>query len=258
MNVNHITPRRPHGLHRLDPDQHASPQAPGAPWRCAGVLRSSRSRSRPGGRSQRPVVAALLAALAFVLLAAPAAAQNEGPGAPTGFTITKGHRALKLDWTAPADNGGSAITGYELQGSKNTATGSTSTSYVIDTSSATGGWLLRVRAVNANGNGPWSDDRAQVSGPATVTIASTGPMVISEPTVSEELRFILTADRPVLLTSRPLNVSVLVSETNQMISDGGEGTKTVGFALGAQTATLTAYLAPDNTNESDSDVTAAI
>ena len=43
-----------------------------------------------------------------------------------------------------------------------------------------------------------------------------------------------------------------------MISDGDEGTQIVGFALDAQTATLTAYLAHDDTHESDSDVTAAI
>ena len=35
------------------------------------------------------------------------------PGAPTGLTVTEGHHAVQLDWTAPADNGGSPITGYE-------------------------------------------------------------------------------------------------------------------------------------------------
>ncbi len=36
------------------------------------------------------------------------------PGAPTGLTVTEGHHAVKLDWTAPADDGGSAITGYKV------------------------------------------------------------------------------------------------------------------------------------------------
>ena len=35
------------------------------------------------------------------------------PDAPTGLTATEGHHAVRLDWTAPADNG-SAITGYVI------------------------------------------------------------------------------------------------------------------------------------------------
>ena len=202
-----------------------------------------------------------LAALILLLLAAPAAAQSGVPGAPTGLTVTDGHRALKLDWTAPTDDGGSPITGYEIDGSTGSgliATGSTSTSYIIVHSRAIAIVVLRVRAVNANGIGPWSYDSGTVTGPATVTIA--GPMVISEGTPDEEFRFILTADRPVLSTSQPLNVSVLVSETNAMIwdEDEDEGTRTVGFAVGAQTATLRVHITDDATHESDSDVTAAI
>ena len=214
----------------------------------------------PRCRNRSGLVAALLAALALLLLAAPAAAQSGVPGAPTGLTDTAGHRALTLHRTAPADDGGSPITGYEINRNNNLfASGSTSTSYVVDTGQFTGIWFLRVRAVNANGNGAWSDDWVAEVRSATVTIAITGPMVISEPEFSgEELRFILTADRPVLSTSRPLNVSVLVSETNAMIWDQDEGAKTVSFALGAQTATLAVRLTADATHESDSDVTAAI
>ena len=137
MNGNRIPPCRPHGLHTLDPGRHASSGAPGAPSRFAGVLRSSRSRSRPGGRSQRPVVAALLAALAFLLLAAPAAAQSGVPGAPTGLMITVGHRAVKVDWTAPADDGGSAIIEYEVAAGEIRRTGSTSTSFILKPVSST-------------------------------------------------------------------------------------------------------------------------
>ena len=35
------------------------------------------------------------------------------PGAPTGLTATEGHRVVQLEWTAPANDGGSPITGYE-------------------------------------------------------------------------------------------------------------------------------------------------
>ena len=32
------------------------------------------------------------------------------PGAPTGLTFTEGHRVVELEWTAPANDGGSPIT----------------------------------------------------------------------------------------------------------------------------------------------------
>ena len=256
MNGNRIPPCRPHSLHTLDPrPAHASSGAPGAPWRFAGVLRSSRARSRPGGRSQRPVVAAFVATLAFLLLAAPSAAQSV-PGAPTGLMVTVGHKAVKVDWTAPADDGGSAVTEYEVHVGEIRGTGSTSTSYVTETGNFSSITIIRVRAVNANGKGPWSDSVAVETGPATVTI--TGPMVISEGKPDGEVPFTLTADRPVLLTSEPLNVSVLVSETNDMIWHEDKGAKTVSFALDAQTATLIARTADDTAHEIDSDVTAAI
>ena len=85
-------------------------------------------------------------------------AQSGVPGAPTGLTVTDGHRAVELHWTAPADDGGSPITGYEIAGSGLYATGITSTSYIVDTGEFDGISFLRVRAVNANGNGAWSDN----------------------------------------------------------------------------------------------------
>ena len=262
MNGNRIPPCRPHGLHTLDPGRHASSGAPGAPWRFAGVLRSSRSRTRPGGRSQRPVVAALLAALAFLLLAAPAAAQIDVPGAPTGLTYTDGHQVVKLHWTAPANDGGSPITKYKVR--FNTKFYETeNTSYVVTggTGQIDGLWHLEVRAVNANGEGPAATVRVWVHS-ATVTIAGGSDVPEGQGTAE----FTLTADRPVLSTSRPLNVSVLVSEDHPGQQPGQLshvqaqrlGDKTVSFALGATTA---AHSVPTTQNflaSGDSDLTVAI
>ena len=36
------------------------------------------------------------------------------PGAPTAVVATAGIQSASLTWTAPASNGGSAITGYEV------------------------------------------------------------------------------------------------------------------------------------------------
>ena len=207
-------------------------------------------------RSCRPVAALAVAAALAVLLAAPAEAQSGVPGAPTGLMVTVGHKAVKVDWTAPADDGGSAIIQYEVAAGEIRQTGSTSTSFITETGRFSTINIIRVRAVNANGNGPWSADVAAETGPATVTI--TGPMVISEGKPDGEVPFTLTADRPVLSTSEPLNVSVLVSETNNMIWHLDKAAKTVSFAINAQTATLIARIVDDGTYESDSDVTATI
>ena len=164
---------------------------------------------------------------------------------------------MSLQWSAPADDGGSPITGYEIRRNTTIIAATENTKYVVDGFPYPGIWKLGVRAVNANGPSPWSDHFAEANS-ATVTIAITGPMVISEGKPDGEVPFTLTADRPVLSTSEPLNVSVLVSETNNMIWHQDKGTKTVSFALDAQTATLIARTLDDATHESDSDVTAAI
>ncbi len=56
------------------------------------------------------------------------------PGAPTGFTATaSGTTTINLSWTAPASNGGSAITGYKIEVSSDD--GMTWTDLVADTNS---------------------------------------------------------------------------------------------------------------------------
>lgn len=84
------------------------------------------------------------------------------PGPPTLSKTAVGATQTKLNWTTPS-NGGSAITGYQVQYSKNSNfSGATTvnlglvltwTSPVLDT----GNWYFRVLAKNANGNGTWSN-----------------------------------------------------------------------------------------------------
>ena len=177
------------------------------------------------------------------------------PGAPTGLTVTEGHHAVKLDWTAPADDGGSAITGYEVTANGGTSsfqTGSTSESFTVAFQSDNN-YPFQVRAVNANGTGPWSAAVTGTVGPATVTIAGDGGV-----TEGADAAFTLTASKPVLSSHKPLNVSVLVSESEDMVASAEEGTKTVDFAEGDTTATLSVPTVDDGVVESDSVVTAAI
>ena len=180
------------------------------------------------------------------------------PAAPTGLTVTEGHHAAKLDWTAPASDGGSAITEYEvgvqvLVSWITYQDRPTGTSFIDAGTLEDATYNYRVRAINANGNGPWSTAVTATIGPATVTIAGDGG--VNEGFNAE---FTLTASKPVLSSSKPVNVSVSVSESEDMVASAEEGAKTVSFAMGDTTATLSVPTVDDGVVESDSVVTAAI
>ncbi|HMJ75259.1 MAG TPA: fibronectin type III domain-containing protein, partial [Iamia sp.] len=94
------------------------------------------------------------------------------PGAPTGVTATAGNAQANVSWTAPASNGGSAITGYKVTpyiGS--TAQTVRSFSGTGTTRSVTGltngtAYTFKVQAVNAIGTGALSGASSAVT-PAT-------------------------------------------------------------------------------------------
>lgn len=101
------------------------------------------------------------------------------PGAPGDLELTPlSSTQVKLTWTAPSSDGGSAITGYKVQQSKNSdfsdSTTATLGNVLTWTSGTldTGTWYFRVRAVNANGDGTWSSSKSN-------TVTRTGyPTVI--------------------------------------------------------------------------------
>ena len=88
------------------------------------------------------------------------------PGAPTGLTATaNGQIQIDLLWSAPSDNGGSAITGYRIEVSEDNAnwrelvpdTGSTATIYSDVGLTAGTTRYYRVSAINPGGTGPASN-----------------------------------------------------------------------------------------------------
>ena len=108
---------------------------------------------------------------------------NSAPGAPTVLSATAGGTTrIDLSWTAPASDGGAAITGYKIEVSSNG--GSSWTNLVANTSNTTTAYAhtglaagttrhYRVSAINANGAGaPSSNVANATTGHTTVTFGA--------------------------------------------------------------------------------------
>jgi titin len=101
------------------------------------------------------------------------------PGAPTSVSGTSGNTQVSLTWTAPASNGGSAITDYVVEfndgsGFATFADGTSATAAATVTGLTNGtAYTFRVSATNAAGTGSTSTVSASVT-PLTTPGAPTG------------------------------------------------------------------------------------
>ncbi len=95
------------------------------------------------------------------------------PEQVSGLTLTTGNMKIEASWSAP-DDGGSAITGYEVEYRVTSTGGSwtdaghngTGTSRTIAGLANGTEYDIRVRAANAEGNGAWSDTEKAAPAPA--------------------------------------------------------------------------------------------
>ena len=115
-------------------------------------------------------------------------------GAPTAPVATPGDAAVHLSWTAPPANGGTAIKDYEIQQAADSAftspvvvadgTSTATTATVTGLGNSTPVWF-RIRAVNANGAGPWSTIVTATPAPYRDAVLADAPMAwwrLGEPT----------------------------------------------------------------------------
>ena len=110
------------------------------------------------------------------------------PAAPTNLTATAGDTEVTLAWTAPAKNGGSAVTGYQYCQKENETDECADADWTAIDDSAPGGanaagytvgsldngtaYTFRVRAVNAIGGGAESNAATATPEPPKVTVSS--------------------------------------------------------------------------------------
>ena len=101
------------------------------------------------------------------------------PGAPTGLTAIAGNGQVTLSWTAPASDGGSQVSGYNVFDGTTTdlsrsapVTNVTGTTVTLPALTNGTTYYFQVAAVNTAGQGPLSDEVSAV--PVTVPGAPTG------------------------------------------------------------------------------------
>ena len=160
------------------------------------------SRLRPGTTRHYRVSAINATGSGVASRVANATTGSDPPDPPTGLTATAaGRTQIDLSWKAPADDGGSAVTGYQIEVSENgTAwsdleddTESTSTTYSHTGLDPVTTRHYRVSAINALGTGDPSNE-ASATTDANVPGAPTGLTATEQGSTQIDLSWTLPTD----------------------------------------------------------------
>ena len=155
------------------------------------------------------------------------------PTAPSGLSATAGESQVSVTFTAPADDGGAAITDYEYQlDTGNWVSGSTTSSPIVITGLSNGTtYSIKLRAVNAAGNGEAS------------TAVSSAPIDMTAPSMT-----IISAEVSDGATSDDATLSLTFNSseaTSNFVSDDITVTNGVVTSFAAVSSTVyTAILTP--------------
>ena len=219
----------------------------------------------------RLLLAAGLAAL-LLLLPRPVAtvhAQSTAPEAPTIDTVTAGDTTLTIAWTAPANNGGEAITAYDLRYIETDTWNKFDEDQwtLVETIWSTGTleyeltgltkdvrYDLQVRAVNAIGDGAWTDTTLQATNdhpnskdgatPITLDSATTGYLDPNDDR-SDFFTFTLTASTEVwIYTTGNVDTRLTLRNSSETIIWGVDRSRSLR-SDGMRNAALQAVLEAD-------------
>ena len=158
------------------------------------------------------------------------------PGAPTNLTTTPAEEAVDLTWTAPIDDGGSAITDYIIEYSSNggttwqTFTHPPSAATNISVTGLTPGttYTFRVKAINSAGTGPASATATDT--PIYISVTSSATVSINA-TPTDASRTSSSSHNITTSTNAPngFNLSLAMAGTNRSLVNGGQ---TIGATSG--------------------------
>ncbi len=174
-----LAQQRPHGLYvpqpeRIRLDKYLRVTAPPALAAPRSVLATAPGKTTSSADQRQPQGPQAMTAGMRPLAAAEAAA----PGAPPKVAGIPRDRGATLSWTAPSDDGGSAITGYTITASPGGATvtvdGGVTTGSVYGLTNGTS-YTFTVVATNEEGDSP-----ASAASRAIVPKAATAPTVVQD------------------------------------------------------------------------------
>ncbi len=170
------------------------------------------------------------------------------PAAPTAPTLEAGNASLRVTWTAP-DDGGSAITGYNLRHSADGGTpwtpitsGITGTSHTITGLTNGASYHVQVRAVNAVGDGGWSESATEM--PAIIISSTQTPAgTAATVSLSAASNAIITAESPTVALTVVEPGTLAVTESAITVTaataPAGVAIPTVDSGTGMVTVTAT-------------------
>ena len=185
----------------------------------------------------------------LVLLASGAKAQST-LGAPTNVAVTAGTNSLAVTWSAPADDGGSAVTSYDVRIILTSASASDKTidanwtlsedvwssgtlQYTVTGLDDGVGYDVQVRAVNATGDGPWSatfaattTDHGDTRDTATTLAVGGSVQGRIDPSDEEDyFEIVLSSDADLWVYTTGLldTVGTLYTETGTLLEEGDDG-----------------------------------
>lgn len=179
------------------------------------------------------------------------------PGVPTNVNGTAGNGQVALTWSAPASNGGAAITNYLVRYSSNNGsswstsinTGGTATSYTVTGLSNGTSYIFQVAAVNSRGQSDWSTSSPSLT-PQVVptnilaTTSSSTVLTFNTATITAQLRD--SSNNNVSRSGITINFSLsgpagsTISATSAVTNSSGQASVTFTAGANSGAATITA------------------